>query len=422
MSTEHFIEQAKRYWQTYPNSATWMQELRLKAIDSLKNSELPSTKNEKYKYTNLKKQLGSNFEVKAPSHDLDITIDMPFDCYQMILVNGVVVSHDLNNKNLHFCNLSELNSDKALEIFEQTKDLLNEDPMFQLNEALTHNGIVLTINGEIDKPIVIEHIINEEFKNSCKASHNVFINKKNSHVILLEKFSSNTNSEAFNNLATTIICEENSSFEHVTYNNQDQSNIFVSNLRSIVSANANYRNVNLNLGSQISRYNLHVNLVESGAHADVHGLYALKDSKHCDISSYINHKATHTTSDQLYKGILADKSRGIFTGLIKVDQVAQQTDAKQLNRNLLLSQGAQANSRPQLEIFADDVKCSHGSTTGQLSEDELFYFESRGISKEKAKQMLAKAFSYEVLLKVQSLVLRNYLQKELDENFGSITL
>lgn len=421
MSTQFYINQAKRYWQTYPESAKWMQSLRLKAVESLENIGLPTTKNEKYKYTNFDKKLGEKFQVKSPSHEAISTLKVDFDHYTITIINGLVKFHDLP-KEVQILELNEIDPKVIKEVLDSTKDLLKDDPMFKLNEALTHNGLLLRVSGALQYPIVIEHILSEEFKNSCKASHNIIVANEESQATILEIFTSNESSEAFNNLATTVITNENANIEHVTFNTQDDSNIFVSNLRSIVHANATYSNVNLNLGSKLARYNLHVVLKESGSHADVHGLYALKDDIHCDISSYINHKAPHTTSDQLYKGILDDKSRGVFTGLIKVDQEAQLTDAKQLNRNLLLSLGAQANSRPQLEIFADDVKCSHGSTTGQLSEDELFYFESRGIRKDKARQMLAKAFSYEVILKVRNLNIRNYLQRELTKNFGNISL
>lgn len=421
MSTQFYIDQAKRYWQTYPESATWMQNLRLKAIDSLEKTGLPTTKNESYKYTNFDKKLGESFQVKSPSHTMDNKLEVSFENFEVNLVNGILHSHNLP-ENIECRSLSELDAEMIKDVFESTKELLKSDPLFKLNEALTHNGVCLTFSESTSKPVIINHIISEEFKGSCKASHNIYIANKDAKTTILERFVSNEFSEAFNNNATTIITHENANFEHITFNAQDDSNIFVNNLRSIVHANATYSNVNLNLGSKLARYNLHVEISESGAHADVHGLYALKDNKHCDVASYINHKAPHTTSDQLYKGILTDKSRGIFTGLIKVDQEAQLTDAKQLNRNLILSQGAQANSRPQLEIFADDVKCSHGSTTGQLSDDELFYFESRGIRKEKAKQMLAKAFSYEVLLKIRSLEIRNFLQSELTKSFGLVSI
>lgn len=116
---------------------------------------------------------------------------------------------------------------------------------------------------------------------------------------------------------------------------------------------------------------------------------------------------------------MSDKSRGVFTGLIRVNKDAQLITSQQLNRNLILSKGAHANSRPQLEIFADDVKCAHGSTTGQLSEQELFYFESRGIRPEKAKMMLARAFTYDVLLKINNKTIRDFIQTEVTEKFES---
>ena len=249
----------------------------------------------------------------------------------------------------------------------------------------------------------------------------LFVCEKNVMINLLEEHRSNGNSNILNIHASTILVRSNGNFNHCIYNKQDESNVFVNNQRVIVEKDGNYQNVNLNLGSKTARYNIHLALTDTGAHASAHGLYALKDQQHCDVASYIHHIAPHTTSDQLYKGILNDSSRGIFTGMVRVEKDAQQIDAKQLNRSLLLSKKAHSNARPQLEIYADDVKCSHGHTTGQIQEDELFYFESRGIRKQKAKEMLARAFSYEVLLKISNSVIRSYLQNEMVKQYGAIS-
>ena len=154
------------------------------------------------------------------------------------------------------------------------------------------------------------------------------------------------------------------------------------------------------LGPQMARHNVYVELQDKNATANAYGLYELSQNQHCDCQTYIDHQSPYSYSEELYKGVLKDNSHGVFRGRIKIAQDAQKVEANQLNKNLILSKKARANSMPQLEIFADDVKCSHGSTTGQISEDEIFYLQSRGITAQKAYQLLVESFTKEILLKI----------------------
>jgi Fe-S cluster assembly protein SufD len=173
-------------------------------------------------------------------------------------------------------------------------------------------------------------------------------------------------------------------------------------------------------GGKLSRNNISIQLNDEGARCAAHGLYALTGEAQSDTNTYIRHAKGHTESSQLYKGIMADRSHGIFAGIIRMDRDAQLCSSEQLNKNLLLSKGAHAHSRPQLEIFADDVKAAHGSTTGQLSEEELFYFQSRGVSPERAQRLLAHAFLNDVLLKIKNNDSRRTAAKLLSENFQAL--
>jgi Fe-S cluster assembly protein SufD len=419
MTLQTYPEQARQFWQTYPLQDSKLQSVRESALSTFEKSGLPAAKNENYKYTNMEKKLAS-FSIKAISSASKATKKYPFDCYQVQLVNGQLLDSNVPEAIANVTTLID-QSEKVNKHLADTSALLEADPLFQLNTSLLHHGCFIEFKKSSDLPIVIHHHLDEEYKLNCKASHNIYHVSANVNAHILEEFSSNENSDAFNNNAITVIQEANSYLHHNLYNQQDKSNTFVNNLRVKLAKDAHYYNVNLNLGSKLSRYNIHSCLTEPGCHSAIHGLYGLQDDQHCDTSSFTHHQAPHTTSDQLYKGILNDKSRGVFTGMVRVDQHALYIDAKQLNKNMLLSKQAHANSRPQLEIFADDVKCSHGSTTGQIQDDELFYFESRGIKKEKAKQMLAKAFSYEVLLRIENKEIRDYLHNELTQNYQQIT-
>jgi len=160
---------------------------------------------------------------------------------------------------------------------------------------------------------------------------------------------------------------------------------------------------------KLNRKNLTLNLNEAGANGESYSLFLTNGREHSDINTAINHKAADTTSDQMAKGILDGESKGIFTGLIHIFPKSQRVASAQLNKNLLLSKKAQLHSQPQLEIFADDVKCSHGSTTGQLSDDEVFYFQARGIPADKARTLLAHGFGMEIVQKITNQEARGYL-------------
>ncbi len=173
-----------------------------------------------------------------------------------------------------------------------------------------------------------------------------------------------------------------------------------------VEKDGNYRNVVLHVSGKLNRRNLELKLNAPGANGESYNLYLTNAQEHSDINTVIHHLAADSTSNQLAKGILDGESKGIFTGRIHIYKDAQRVASGQLNKNLLLSKKAQAHSQPQLEIFADDVKCSHGSTTGQLSPEELFYFSARGIPQDKARTLLAHGFGLEVVMKIQNTVAR----------------
>lgn len=201
----------------------------------------------------------------------------------------------------------------------------------------------------------------------------------------------------------------NSHLHYGRVQDQDKTSASLGYDQARVEKDASFESCALHLGSLFSRYNVDIALMGEGAYGSANGVYPLTDKQHCDTYSHIHHFAPHTLSGQLYKGILNDESHGIFTGRIHVHKDAQQINSEQLNKTLLLSPKAHSHSRPQLEIFADDVKCSHGSTTGQLNPDEIFYLQSRGIDPRKGAKILAHGFAYDVTHKLKSPWLKTKL-------------
>jgi Fe-S cluster assembly protein SufD len=278
------------------------------------------------------------------------------------------------------------------------------NPLSHLHHSLLKNGMLIEIASKtkLEKPI---RLVNLVTRSGITAP--TFIIKAHAlseASILEENYDHAVAHGAINE--THVYVETGASLEHVQISHGGDTSLFHSTTQSFVSRDGNYRNVLLNISGKLNRRNLNLELLEPGSHGESYNLYLTNKTEHSDINTVINHRAADTTSSQIAKGILDGESKGIFTGKIHIHPQAQRVASGQLNKNLLLSNKAQAHSQPQLEIFADDVKCSHGSTTGQLSDDEVFYFMARGIPAEKAKTLLAHGFGMEIVLKIKNPVIQ----------------
>lgn len=410
-SFDNLATQIKDFQKGNPLTASFNQ-LRDEAYTRLLGQGAPSRKTESWKYTNINFLFEKNYSFKGDNtqYNLNELKNDQFDC--LFFINGKL--NDLSDKTPF--EISDF-SDESLKVINANSGELNQDFAYNLNEATMACGahFKLADNTQSKKPILIYHLVSGQ--NTLQSFHSTFHIGKNSEVEVLEVYLSEGDSESLANFATSIVLEQNAKFTHLHHQSMQESTIFFNNIRAQVAKDANYQSFTITLGAKLSRQNIAIDLNAEGASCVAHGAYTLQNSQHSDVNSFINHKAAHTQSEQLYKGIMGDKSRGVFTGLIKVSKDAQLINSSQLNKNLLLGARAQANSRPQLEIFADDVKCSHGSTTGQLSDDELFYFESRGIRAQKARMMLARAYTYDVLLKIDNLAIRKFIQTDITQKF-----
>jgi Fe-S cluster assembly protein SufD len=333
------------------------------------------------------------------------------NAYNLYFVDGKLDELNSEEVPVTIIDIKEVEDKRFNDYLSKVDTDLKADFAFKFNSAFLANGIHLSVNknSKLTKPIAIHHHITEE--GSQLSSFNIFHIEEAQQLEFIEIFTSDV--ESFSNPATLVFCEKNSMVEHVVLQDCNMQSLFLSVSHSSLMENATYSNICFHLGAKQSRSFLTSTLEGDYATTSIHGLYPLVENQHHDTLAKIHHLCPSTFSHQLYKGILSDESKGIFTGKILVEREAQLTEAKQLNKNLLLSPKAHAFSRPQLEIYADDVKCAHGSTTGQLSEEELFYFEARGIKKSKARQMLAKAFAYDVVLKIKSTLFRKIISQKL---------
>lgn len=373
------------------------------ALLTFEKSGIPTKKDEDWRYTSISKNLAPRFFGQKENASNDVP-EIVWDC--VLDKRGMIIFYNgIFNKFL-----SVLPSGIELDA------LLVEDHFFDafdsLNFAVAFSPLALKIkkNTSIDFPITIVHLIDEDGVNKMISPRLTITAEDHSKVSFLEIFTS-TGKEKLQystNAVTRFILKNNAQIEHVKMQTEANNAVHIGLSEASLYRGSNFKSMTLDYGLLTARHNISVNLIEPGAEASVHGLFSLNKSEHTDIFSTITHQAPHTTSDQLFKGILAGESHGAFTGKIIIKQGALQSSSSQLNKNLLLSKKAHIDTRPQLMVHADDVKCSHGATIGQLSNEEEFYLQSRGISKERAKRMLMNGFAADVIYKIENPVIRDF--------------
>ncbi|MGZ3788307.1 MAG: Fe-S cluster assembly protein SufD [Bacteriovorax sp.] len=384
-----------------------------KALTVFNQKGIPTKKDEDWRYTNIAPHLSPRFFEGKESivHDVPKSV---LDKRGMIIFNNGVFNKFLSVLPEGL----ELDALKVEDHFYDTFDSLN------FGVALSPLSLKLKKNAVIDFPISIVHLVDDVGVNKMVSPRLTITAEENAIACFVELFES-TNTDLFQyttNAVTKFNLLANASVEHVKIQAEAKNATHIGLTSASVAKTANFKSVTVDLGLLTARHHINVALNEPGACASVHGLFALKKTEHTDVFSTITHFVDHTYSDQLFKGILGGDSHGIFTGKIIIEKDARQCTSSQLNKNLLLSKKAHIDTRPQLLVHNDDVKCSHGATVGQLSREEEFYLESRGIPKEHARRMLCFGFAKDALSKIENGAIRNYTEKLVMLNFDQITL
>jgi Fe-S cluster assembly protein SufD len=289
---------------------------------------------------------------------------------------------------------------------------IERDPFCALNTAFIQDGAFV----HIDKGVVVAKPIHLLFVSTSGPEpimtqpRNLIVVEQEAQASIVEEYVSwGAQAAAFSNAVTELVARENSTVAHTFIEREHAQALNFTTLRIQQARNANVASHSLLLGGALVRNNVHPVLAGEGAECLINGLFVGKGSQHLDNFMVVEHATPHCGSRQFYNGILDDRSRGVFHGRIIVHKDAQKTDAKQTNRNLLLSDDAQIDTKPQLEIYADDVKCTHGATIGQIEESALFYLRSRGLSEADARRMLVQAFAGECIERIPAPV-REYCQ------------
>lgn len=374
------------------------------ALTWLEENGLPNRRNEAWKYTSAEKFLAG--KLSAPKAEVSpILLDLsPFKVY---FKNG---GPDLERSNLPSGTtltkgLPDLEA-KALPGFAGALGAVNAKTGATLNIPANTNSAV---------PIIVVH----EDDNAPM----LFINiGRMAKVSVLEAFSPDKENESLCTPGTWFNLADGAHAEHVKTVVGGRNQVHIATTRAILGRDSNFDSFIFAAGAKLVRQEVEVELNASGAHANAHGLFALRGEQHADQHVNLLHNAAHTTSDQLFKMVLDDESRGVFTGRLEIAKDAQKVDASQLNKNLVLSKKSHVDTRPQLIVHADDVKCAHGATVGQLSSDEVFYLQSRGLTQARAQKILCHAFASDAVMHIKAPSLRAYVSDLLYENFEQFAL
>jgi Fe-S cluster assembly protein SufD len=399
-------------------------DLRKKGKSILSENGLPALKEEEYKFTSISKKLEksiSNFsqakQIDLGAETIESNIAEGFDGDVLIFNNG---QFDKLKSTITQSGYSiDLINDAKPELLG-TIAKSEKDPFVALNDCSFNDGVSITIkkNQKIEKPILL--LFFNKANMGQVISPRVLIEiEDHAEATFLENTISLDETVYFSNSVTEIKVGRNAHVHYSRLQNENPNAIVVNNFETNIHKDATFTSVVISLSGDMIRNNLSLNLLDSGCVGNMYGLYLLNGKSHVDNHTNVDHTKPHAESNELYKGILADYSRGVFNGKIFVRQDAQKTNAFQQNNNILLSENAIINTKPQLEIWADDVKCSHGCTTGQLDEEALFYLQSRGLGKDQAKGMLLYAFAGEVMDNISDEHFRNYIVKIVQERLGS---
>ena len=350
----------------------------------------PSVKNEEWKYTSLKKIIAKSFEIENQGEQIT---DQEIKDNSLELDNKVVF---LNGELYQKPTISGVKIEKNIDHSSSYNDAITA-----LNAALAKNGYSITVseNTIVDQPLEILFLTKNKSENLSQYRNEIIV-KKNSNIKIIEQVKNLSNNLCFSNMFTNINLEEKAIIEVNKLQNNNESQIIVDNTNINQETGSNSTLNTLLFGGSFTRNNLSFSQNGERCESNMNGVVILDNVEFADNHTYMDHLKANCESNELYKGIYLGQSKGVFNGKIMVRPDAQKINAFQANNNLLLSDDSSINSKPQLEIYADDVKCSHGCTIGQLDEDAIFYMNTRGISKEDAKAILTYAFASDALNKI----------------------
>lgn len=417
-----------------PEGSDWLRALRERAMDLFTGYGFPTTKNEDWHYTNPAPIVEATFEPMKGALGTLVQDDIvPFAVGEsewptLVFVNGRYAPSlsrvDLLPKGVGVMSLASALLEEPTLVRKHLGSLARyEEQAFAftaINTALLKDGAFIHVEADVvaEKPIQLLYISDAGAEGGVSYPRNLFVLERNARATVIEQYASTGDARYFTNVVSEGVLEDGATLHHYRLQREGKRAYHTGHVEVSLKRDSHYVSFSFATGAALSRTNIYATLDGEGCGATLNGVYMLDGEQICDHQTRIEHAEPNTYSREMYRGILDDASHGIFNGKVFVRPEAQKTDGKQTNNTLLLSDRARIDTKPQLEIFADDVKCTHGATVGQLDEMAAFYMKSRGIDSETTRKLLTYAFAADVLETIELEPLRDALEELSLERFA----
>jgi Fe-S cluster assembly protein SufD len=409
-----------------PTQPGWIFPLRKAGLARFSALGFPTTQQEDWRYTNVTpiarlpfRPLTKPSAVEVQEAVLQGLVFGGLDCFRLVFVDGHFNAAQSRLEGVPpgatIGSLAKGLAEMGGKIEKHLNTLVGaqENAFSALNTAFFQDGALVWVQSGVvlPKPVHVMFISTARENGGSTHPRNLIVAEANSQATVLESYISLADGAYFTNSVTEIIGGENASLEHVKFQDESVDAYHMAAVHSHLAKGCNFAAHSISTGGRIARNNIRTTLDGEGVESILNGLYLTRGEQVADHHMVVEHAQPHCNSHEYYNGILDGKSKGVFHGRILVRQIAQKTDAKQTNKNLLLSDDATADTKPQLEIYADDVKCTHGATIGQLNEESIFYLRARGIGRDTARRMLIHAFAGEIIERIRHNAVREELDK-----------
>ena len=397
---------------------SWLNRLRADAVDRVGALTVPTTRDEDWRFTDMSPLTKLSFQpaqgLPEPAAAISEPWMLPEAAARLVFVDGVFAPQfSFNRAGITVENLAEgaVRHAALLQAQLGRHAAFEHNAFAALNTAFLHDGALVVVPRGLALAAPVHLLFIATRKLGASYPRCLVVAEAGSESTLVEDFVSLQDEAYFTNAVTEMVLADNASVQHFRVQREGAQAFHIANCAVSLARSSRYHAVSVGLGARISRLNLGVALAAEGAQCSIDGLALIGDKQLADTHSLIDHALPHCTSRQLHKCIVDDSAHAVFNGNIMVRAGAQRTDSAQSSRNLLLNAKARVDAKPQLEIFADDVKCAHGATVGQLDVDEVFYLKSRGLSETAARNLLTYAFGAEVIERISVATLRNRLEQ-----------
>ena len=411
----------------------WLEHIRSEAINRFADIGFPSTRSEEWRFTNIQRIAEKEFIVQepgssgaAPSEEGRGELEA-VSGWCIVLRNGEFspqLSHlPPSTSGIYLNGLDATLRDRPELVHRHICSVssTSDNPFALLSTALMMDGAVLHIPSGFrsEKPIHLVHVHDSDGADTANHVRNLIVLGEGCEVTLVESHAGSAAKNYWNNQATEIVIGEGTELRHSRTQVESLQAYHTATMHVQQKANSNYEFTTIELGAELSRHDITVSLDGRGSSCSLFGLTSIRGNQHVDNHTRVIHAEPGCVSREQFNGIYDDRSRGVFTGRVIVHPGAVGTDAKQTNRNLLLSEIARVDTLPQLEIYADDVKCTHGATVGPIDEAALFYLMSRGVNEAKARDLLTYGFASEILDTIREPKVRRLIEKNMRSESGS---